>query len=258
LNLISEYNSRLSVDEKTSPETKVQEFINFLPVLCFDGTDMKELNASELLDIAVTGVASTMLAKRWQSPFMVDVGDFVLEKLLGNSELLSALEKIEGFRNLSQDLSRVITSEKSLKKLKKDNPDRKKEEIPETEQKEKKENQNYKKELRKKLLQFITKVPIFMYLTDNREVCLKDVITEIEPELFTLVTGLKVRDFEKLCEIGVFNDQFLNSAIFAFKRFEESSLVYAGGKVLKSTDIVGGWDVEVYRSELDLVMAGVS
>jgi len=50
------------------------------------------------------------------------------------------------------------------------------------------------------------------------------VITNIEPELFAKVTGLKVSDFEKLCEIGVFNSQVMNSAIPAFKRFEESSL----------------------------------
>ena len=68
-----------------------------------------------------------------------------------------------------------------------------------------------------------------MYLTDYREETLKDVITQLETGLFTRVTGLQIVDFEKLCEIGVFNAQAMNSAIYSFKRFEEGSLHYAGG-----------------------------
>mgnify|MGYP000464559613 FL=1 len=68
-----------------------------------------------------------------------------------------------------------------------------------------------------------------MYLTDYREETLKDVIMQLERGLFTKVTGLQISDFEKLCEIGVFNSQAMNSAIYSFKRFEEGSLNYAGG-----------------------------
>jgi hypothetical protein len=32
-----------------------------------------------------------------------------------------------------------------------------------------------------------------------------------------------------MCEIGVFNSQAMNSAIFSFRRFELGSLHYAGG-----------------------------
>jgi hypothetical protein len=90
-----------------------------------------------------------------------------------------------------------------------------------------------------------------MYLTDYREETLKQVITNIEPELFTKVTGLKVSDFEKLCEIGVFNSQVMNSAIFAFKRFEESSLTYAGGRLL--SEYVGGFDTTIKRDEIQVI-----
>jgi hypothetical protein len=68
-----------------------------------------------------------------------------------------------------------------------------------------------------------------MYLTDYREETLKDVIMQLERGLFTKVTGLKIQDFEKMCEIGVFNSQAMNSAIFSFRRFELGSLHYAGG-----------------------------
>jgi hypothetical protein len=258
LNLISEYSSRLDLNDTRTPEQRVQEFLNFLPVLCYDGSSMQPLNAIELLDIAVTGVASTMLAKRWQSSQLIDIGNITLARLLNAPEILKALERIEAFRNLSKDISKVIASEQAINKLKKDsidNPLTKKDE-KEIDEREK-ENRGFKKQLREKLLKFITRIPVFMYLTDYREETLKDVITNIEPELFIKVTGLNIDDFEKMCEIGVFNSQNINSAIFAFKRFEEYSLVYAGGKELKGSDMVGGFDAKVRRDELDQVIEGI-
>ena len=50
-----------------------------------------------------------------------------------------------------------------------------------------------------------------------------DVIHTAEPALFTKVTGLKIRDFETLCKLGVFDTQVLNQSIYAFKRQEALS-----------------------------------
>lgn len=258
LNLIAEYSGRLDLNTAKDAEHRVQEFLNFLPVLCYDGSSMQSLNATELLDIAVTGVASSMLAKKWQSPLLVDIGNITLEKLLNSPDILMSLEKIEAFRNLSKDISRVISSEKAINKLKKD---RIIDPLTERESKkidaEEKENKGFKKRLREKLLKFMTRVPVFMYLTDYREVTLKDVILNIEPNLFTKVTGLSVDDFKKLCEIGVFNSHNIDQAVFAFKRFEEHSLNYVGGKNLKGSDIVGGFSTKIKRENLDEAIEGV-
>lgn len=67
-----------------------------------------------------------------------------------------------------------------------------------------------------------------MYLTDFREFSLKDVITQFEPGLFKKVTGLTIEDFELLVSIGIFNDSLMNSAVYNFKRYEDSSLEYTG------------------------------
>jgi hypothetical protein len=67
-----------------------------------------------------------------------------------------------------------------------------------------------------------------MYLTDYRERCLKDIITQLEPGLFKKVTGLTVKDFELLVSLGVFNSSLMNDAIYKFKRYEDASLVYTG------------------------------
>ena len=67
-----------------------------------------------------------------------------------------------------------------------------------------------------------------MYLTDFRENTLADVITKLEPELFKTVTGLTVADFNLLVSLGVFNASHMNQAVFAFRRYEDASLSYAG------------------------------
>lgn len=67
-----------------------------------------------------------------------------------------------------------------------------------------------------------------MYLTDFRENTLQDVITKIEPDLFETVTGLSVQDFHLLISLKVFNTVHMNSAVFAFRRYEDASLRYTG------------------------------
>jgi hypothetical protein len=67
-----------------------------------------------------------------------------------------------------------------------------------------------------------------MYVSDYREYSLHDVITQLEPKLFTLVTGLTQQDFELLVDFGVFNAAQMNLAIEQFKRFEDASLDYTG------------------------------
>jgi hypothetical protein len=94
------------------------------------------------------------------------------------------------------------------------------------------------------LIKFATHIPIFMYLTDYREMTLTDVITKLEPKLFRKVTGLDVKDFNLLVSLGVFNSAHMNGAIYNFKRYEDSSLAYTG------IDKHEGEDVGLYDTKL--------
>ena len=88
------------------------------------------------------------------------------------------------------------------------------------------------------------------YLTDDREQTLKDVISQLEPELFQKVTGLKINDFELLVSLGIFNEQVMNSAVFAFKRYEDSSLTYTG--LTKHEEVfIGGFNTKIKRKEFE-------
>ncbi len=223
LKLITEYSSRLDLRDSSRVEDKVEEFLKFLPVLSYDGFSMTPLDARELLNLASTGVGATMLARRWQSPQLVRVDNETLGRLLAQPDVVAALERIEAFRNLGRDLTKVISSEKAINKV-----EREKKPLDEGQKREKKENSSFRNSLREKLLKFITRLPVFMYLTDFREETLEDVIRQLERGLFTKVTGLSIADFEKLSVIGVFNARAMNEAVYKFRKFEEASLNYAG------------------------------
>jgi hypothetical protein len=77
---------------------------------------------------------------------------------------------------------------------------------------------------------------------------LTDVITKIEPELFQKVTGLRVKDFDLLVSLGVFNSAHMNGAVYNFKRYEDASLVYTGINKHEG-EKVGGWDTVISNDE---------
>lgn len=226
LKQISDYSCRLNVGE-SNPEKKVGEFISFLPVLAYDGSHMREVNAAEILDIAMAGTSATLLAKRWESALLVNVDNETLSRLLASDEAMEALMRIEGFRSLNEDIKTIINKSEAVKKAKKES-----EKLTPKEKKElsdeEKEYKSKRKMIQEKLIKFATRVPVFMYLTDYREYSLKDVITQLEPELFRKVTGLSVKDFELLVSLNVFNEALMNDAVYKFKRYEDASLIYAG------------------------------
>ncbi|MBO7205955.1 MAG: hypothetical protein J6V08_06025, partial [Candidatus Methanomethylophilaceae archaeon] len=228
LKQIADYSCRLDVKE-SNPEKKVEEFIGFLPVLAYDGSSMKEINAAGVLEFAMSGTTATLLARRWESALLVNVDNNTLARLMANEDAMRALMSIEGFRSLNNDIETIINKSEAVKEKKKKVGDGKftpkeKKELTE----EEKEYKSKRKQIQEKLIKFATRIPVFMYLTDFRECCLKDVITQLEPGLFKKVTGLDVKDFELLVSLGVFNGPLMNDAVNKFKRYEDSSLSYTG------------------------------
>ena len=98
LKQIADYSCYLNVSSDKSPEEKVEEFINFLPVIAYDGNSMRQIDAAEILDFTMSGTTATLLARRWESALLVNVTNDVLSRLLNNEEAMNALmNKIEGF-----------------------------------------------------------------------------------------------------------------------------------------------------------------
>lgn len=256
LRQLSEYCNRLNVKEN-DPEKKVEEFIKFLPVLAYEGNRMQEVNAGEILDIALSGTTATLLARRWESALLVNVDNDTLQRILNNEKALNALMSIEAFRNLNRDIETIISKSKDVKDAKKKGKEKgtkkEKKELSEAE----KEIKSKRKMIQEKLIKFATRIPIFMYLTDFRERSLKDVITQIEPGLFKKVTGLSVADFELLASLGVFNEGLMNDAVYKFRRYEESSLEYTGINKHNGEN-VGGFSTVVTEDEFHLLYGGAN
>ena len=247
LKQIADYSCRLNVNE-SNPEKKVDEFVNFLPVIAYDGSTMRQIDAGEILDIAMAGTSATLLSRRWESALLVNVDNDTLRRLMANEEAMQALMSIEGFRSLNADIETIINKSEAVKKAKKEN-----EKLTQKEKKqlsdEEKEFKSKRREIQEKLIKFAARIPIFMYLTDYREYSLKDVITQLEPKLFKKVTGLDVRDFNLLCELNVFNAPLMNDAVYKFKRYEDSSLVYTGLESRHAGENVGLFDTVLSPEE---------
>ena len=228
LRQIADYSCRLNAGEDNL-EKKVEEFIHFLPVLAYDGSSMRQIDAAGILDMAMSGTTATLLARRWESALLVNVDNDTLRRLMSSQAAMQALMNIEGFRNLNQDIETIINKSEAVKKAKRETNDRElspqdKQELTEQE----KEYKSLRKQIQEKLIKFATRIPVFMYLTDYREKMLSDVITKLEPGLFKKVTGLTVRDFELLVSLGVFNSSLMNDAVYKFRRYEDPSLCYTG------------------------------
>ena len=247
LRQVQEYSCQLNVHE-SNPERKVEDFIKFLPILAFDGSSMKEIDAAGVLDMAMSGTTATLLARRWESAVLVNVDNATLQRLMNNPEAMKALMNIEGFRNLNSDIETIINKSEHVKKTKKEKGD----DLSASEKKrlteEEKEYKSKRKEIQDKLIKFATRIPVFMYLTDFREYCLRDVIEQLEPALFRKVTGLTLKDFSLLVSLGVFNSELMNDAVYQFKRYEDSSLEYTG--IDRHTGaVVGLWDTAIDTSK---------
>lgn len=86
-------------------------------------------------------------------------------------------------------------------------------EKPKTAPKVDKETAKAMKELQENLQKFIGRLPVFMYINDEREKTVLEVIETTDDALFYKATGITKGDFRKLLELGVFDDAYLNDAL---------------------------------------------
>ena len=248
LRQLSEYGIGLSPNEP-NPEHAVRDLVAFLPVLAYDGANMSQIDAGGILDIAMAGTSATLLARKWESALLVNVDNDTLRRILDNPEAMAAVERIEGWRALGDNIiETIINKSEAVKDLKnkakkKDLSAKEKRELTE----EEKEYKSKRKLVQEKLIKFATRIPAFMYLTDFRENTLQDLITKIEPKLFETVTGLTVKDFHLLVRLKVFNTEQMNQAVFAFRRYEDASLRYTGIESHEGLTHIGLYDTVVAK-----------
>jgi hypothetical protein len=248
LRQLSEYGIGLAPNEP-NPETAVRDLVSFLPVLAYDGAHMTQVDAGGILDIAMSGTSATLLARKWESALLVNVDNDTLRRILDNPAAMAAVERIEGWRALGDNvIETIINRSDKVRDLKSKAKTR---ELSAKEKKEltaeEREFKSKRKLVQEKLIKFAARIPAFMYLTDYRENTLQDVITKIEPDLFETVTGLTVEDFHLLVRLRVFNTEQMNQAVFAFRRYEDASLRYTGIESHQGLSHYGLYDTVVAR-----------
>jgi hypothetical protein len=248
LRQLSEYGIGLSPNEP-NPENAVKDLVSFLPVLAYDGANMTQIDAGGILDIAMAGTSATLLARKWQSALLVNVDNDTLRRIMDNAEAMAAVERIEGWRSLGDNvIETIINKSDKVKDLKTKGKER---DLTPSEKKEltaeEKEYKSKRKLVQEKLIKFATRIPAFMYLTDFRENTLQDVITKLEPDLFLTVTGLTVADFHLLVRLKMFNTEQMNQAVFAFRRYEDASLRYTGIESHEGLSHYGLYDTVVAK-----------
>jgi len=245
LRQIAEYGAGLS-PETQNPEHAVEELVKFLPVLAYDGSNMTQVDAGGILDIAMAGTSATLLARKWESAILVNVDNDTLKRIMASEAAMNAIMNIEGFRALGSAIfETVVNKSEAVKDTKKTKGEaltlKEKKELSD----EEREYKSKRKQIQEKLIKFATRIPAFMYLTDYRENTLQDVITKLEPDLFKAVTGLSVADFNLLVSLGVFNPTHMNQAVFAFRRYEDASLRYTGVESHKGLRHYGLYDTVI-------------
>ena len=82
--------------------------MSFLPVLAYDGANMTQIDAGGILDIAMAGTSATLLARKWESALLVNVDNDTLRRVLDDPEAMAAVERIEGWRSLGDNILETI------------------------------------------------------------------------------------------------------------------------------------------------------
>lgn len=252
LTQIVDYATQLRADTPSATDTiaAIDEFMEFLPVLAYEGSGMVPLRAEDVLDHLTSGISSSMLARRWNSVELIRLDLKAMEALLSNPDLLTSLEEIEMFRNITNDLTTMISTNKELRDKK-----NAKEKLTKEEREKKDDAAKKRENLKKRLQRFVTRIPAFMYLTDDRERTIKDIIRQDETDLFEKVTQLRLEHFEQLVDAGVFNDTKMNDAVWKFRTFEEPSLHYVDGEETIRT--LGGWSLRRDERFAHLITVGI-
>ena len=102
----------------------MEDLVSFLPVLAYDGSNMTQVDAGGILDIAMAGTSATLLARKWESALLVNVDNDTLRRILDNQDALEAVMRIEGFRALGDNIiETVINKSEKVKETKKEKGD---------------------------------------------------------------------------------------------------------------------------------------
>ena len=212
---VNSYCEKMDPNGEKSPKEKLQEFINFMPIMVCNRNSMREINVEEIYSKLTT----LIMSKKWDSPFLFN--DSNIGKI--DSNMRDILNTINGTKkgkdknilgiNESGCLEAVEGSSDNL-------PDR-----DESEEKQPLPKTDIKK-LKEQLQLLMAKIPLYLYLSEKKENTLNDILNCNEPELFQQIVGISIGNFSQLVKLNIFNSNLITSMIYNFSIIEEESENY--------------------------------
>jgi superfamily II DNA or RNA helicase len=241
LKLLTSYSEKLTTDSHlTTSEERITEFIKYLPVLKVAGNTMVNMDARSVLTFDLSGIDAKGLGERFIERKNIAVTREVIDAINSSPETQDKckeiFEKIKMFKRFSGasdkemknsdvDIANLDVNNNKIKKLEgaetkteKEEKEKKKE-IDEAE-KDLKSERDKVRELLKTLL---SRVPIFMYLTDATEENLEQVLVETKKDLFRKATGITTDDFRYLRDVGLIKIDSIDGYILKFVQLENQN-----------------------------------
>jgi len=246
LKLLTTYSEKLTHDNHSSTsEQKIEEFIKYLPVLKVFGNEMVELDARDILTFDLSGLDAKGIGSKFIERRNIVVTSEVISMIHSNDrnrERCSFIfDKIKMFKKYNVGSSDLKNSDVDLDKLNQNNNKVKdlktkktlnkkdKDDLKSTEDKQKSERDKVR-ELLKTLL---SRIPLFMYLTDATEENMDQVLSFDENDLFRKTTGIEIGDFYFLIEMGLMRIESLDGYVLKFKELENTNFDYINRLVEK-------------------------
>jgi len=243
LTLIKEYSTELREQTEGASYSDVdalKDFLNYLPVIVVSSNSFEKVSAEDVLTFDITGITASGLAAKIQDTRMVNLKEDTLRNLLSNESALKDIMSVINHRTYKHVNSnnKVAFDEGNIEKIV-SNDDRISELSDETKEKtkaisdelkilhsEKKELDKIRKNIRSILLALLSRIPLFMIMTDCSEEKLDDIIKNKNIEdgnLFRQVTGITLKQFEGFIKAGLIVTSNMDGYIIQFKRFEDKN-----------------------------------
>lgn len=240
LRLLTTYSEKLSTDTHlTTSEEKLGEFIRYLPVLKVAGNSMVSMEAREVLIFDLSGIDAKGLGERFIERKNVVVNRDTIEAINATEQTqkrvqdifdrIKMFKKFNGgsdneMKKLDVDVGNLDVNGKKIKDLKTKGKSSKDEKTRDKEiDKAEKEMKSEREKIRELLRTLLSRLPVFMYLTDATEENLEQVLIEDKHDLFRKTTGIQVDDFRYLVDVGLLRIESIDGYILKFVNLESAN-----------------------------------
>lgn len=234
IELISEYSMKTNNLKKNKEDINIEKTINetlhFLPVLRFDGNELKSYDTKEMFSI-IDGKIGTLnaleIADKFDTTKNIKItDDMLLNRIKKNQTILDIINNINYYSKTSDKEGKEtilvisddkdINNKKSVKEKKGDG-----ENLTTEEKKVIKEIEKEKDFIKERLKTLISRIPLFMYLTDKAEKDMYSIFHTKDKKLFRKVTGIKIEEMKLLNEIGLIKITNIDGYIRQFQKLED-------------------------------------